>query len=172
LVFGDHELERTWGLWPAGYLTTLGFAMRAEPSPPPSPASGGPSSSPGSSGPPDTPAWPDSISVRNGNHLLLIGVDTPLGFRVDGVRLTRDATDGSGREEVPIVLPPSPWPSHFTVIAVDSGFGLTRVAYWLPGRYHLELVIDPGGIERSIEIVVEGPDSASPGPDGSPSPSL
>ena len=29
LIFGDKELQPTWGLWPAGYLVTFGFAMHA-----------------------------------------------------------------------------------------------------------------------------------------------
>lgn len=113
------------------------------------------------------PAWPDAIDMPVGNHLLLIGVDTPVGFSVDGIRLTR-YLPGSGTEDVLIALPPSPWPRHFTVIGIDGGLGVKRPVFWTPGRYRLDLTIDPGAIQRSIEVRVEGPAvdgaTASPGP--------
>jgi hypothetical protein len=160
LVFGDRELERSWGLWPAGYLTTLGFAMRAEPSHSPKLPSGGASPSAVSSSDPG-PAWPDAIGIPAGNHLLLLGVDTPLGFSVDDIKLSRYLADGRA-VDVPIVFPPSPWPAHFTVIGVDVGYGVARTAFWPSGRYRLDVMIDPGTIRRSIEIRVEGASSPSP----------
>src|SRR3954469_5692106 len=66
LIFGDRELQTDWGLWPAGYLTSLGVAMRAETSPHadtvgvsqplPSPSDG------------DVPMWPSVININLGNH--------------------------------------------------------------------------------------------------------
>lgn len=166
LIFGDHELRAAWGLWPAGYMVSFGFAMRAEPSSPPS---GGRSLAPTSLAEPASPIWPEAIDILFGNHLLLIGVNTPNGFSVDDIHLTRYLAGGRS-EDVPIVRPPSPWPSHFNVIGVDGGYGVSRTAFWIPGRYRLDLVIDPGTIERSIEIRIEG--APVPGASGPPSPTL
>jgi hypothetical protein len=159
LIFGDKELRPAWGLWPAGYLVSFGFAMRAEPSAIPSQV---PAPS-GSKAEPDAPVWPAAIDVPTGNHLLLIGVNTPNGFSVDGIHLVRRGTDGSS-SEVAIKHLPSPWPSHFTVIGIDDGLGGARSDFWAPGIYRLDLTIDPGPIDRSIEVRVEPPavDQATP----------
>ncbi len=152
-IFGDHELRATWGLWPAGYMVSFGFAMNMEPSSPPSPTGGSSSSSPGA---PDDSRLAGGHRHPAGNHLLLIGVDTPIGFSVDDIRLVRQYRAAGGTVPVRVVLPPSPWPSHFTVIAVDGGYGVERTAFWTAGRYRLDLALGPGTIERSIEIRVEG----------------
>ncbi|MEA2631538.1 MAG: hypothetical protein QOE66_1757 [Chloroflexota bacterium] len=152
LIFGDKELRPTWGLWPAGYLVSFGFAMRAEPSGPPK---GGPVPSAARSDP-ATPVWPAAIDIPNGNHLLLIGVNTPNGYSVDAIHLIRRESDGR-TTTVAVEHLPSPWPSHFTVIAIDSGGGTTRADFWAPGDYQLDLTIDPGPIQRSVEVRVEGP---------------
>jgi hypothetical protein len=159
LIFGDKELRPDWGLWPAGYLVSFGFAMRAEPS-------SRPSDGPIASGPrqePAPPFWPAEIDIPTGNHLLLIGVNTPNGFSVDGVHLVRRGGDGNSTN-VAVKQLPSPWPSHFTVIGIDDGRGSERADFWAPGVYRLELTIDPGPIDRSIEVRVEGPavDQATP----------
>ncbi|OGO58379.1 MAG: hypothetical protein A2Z32_09215 [Chloroflexi bacterium RBG_16_69_14] len=101
-----------------------------------------------------------AIDVPLGNHLLLIGVNTPEGYSVATIYLTRQLADGR-TADVPVVRLPSPWSSHFTVIGVDGGYGVSRTALWLPGRYRLDLLIDPGRIERSIEIRVEGEPTSS-----------
>jgi hypothetical protein len=152
LIFGDHELQPGWGLWPTGYMVSFGFVMHVEPSGQPT---GGPS--PSHTGPPDpgAPTWPTAIEIPYGNHLLLIGVDTPEGYSVAEVHLTRHLADG-GSETVPIVRPPSPWPSHFTVVGLDGGYGVERTALWGPGRYRLDLVIGPGTVVHSIEVLVDG----------------
>jgi hypothetical protein len=38
------------------------------------------------------------------------------------------------------------------------------MAPWPPGRYRLELNIDPGSVHRTLEIVVEGPAGETPSP--------
>lgn len=162
LIFGDHEVPAVWGLWPAGYMVSFGFAMRAEPSIPPV---GGPSPAPDGPGGPAAPVWPDAIDIPIGNHMLLLGVNTPRGYSVDEIHLTKLLPSGRGMA-VPIVRPPSPWPSHFTVIGVDGGYGVSRTALWAAGRYRLDLVIEPGAIRRSIEIRVEG--APISGPSGPP----
>ena len=121
LIFGDHELRATWGLWPAGYMVSFGFAMNMEPPSPPSPTGGTPSSKPSGSAGLDSPIWPEAIDIPLGNHLLLIGVDTPIGYSVDDIHLVEYRADG-GTVPVRVVLPPSPWPSHFTVIGIDAGY--------------------------------------------------
>src|SRR3954469_11310547 len=92
LIFGDRELQTDWGLCPAGYLTSLGVAMRAETSPHadtvgvsqplPSPSDG------------DVPMWPSVININLGNHLLMMGISTPTDHTVNTVRLTRERPDG------------------------------------------------------------------------------
>ncbi len=152
LVFGDHELQPAWGLWPAGYLVSFGFAMRADSSAAPNV---GPV--PSASRPDATvPIWPAAIDIPLGNHLLLIGVNTPTGFSVDRIQLVRREADGSSRN-VAVKRLASPWPSHFTVIAIDPGNGTVRTDFWAPGTYRLELTIDPGPIVRSVDVRVEGP---------------
>jgi hypothetical protein len=164
LIFGDHELQPAWGLWPAGYLVSFGFAMRAEPSGAPTDppaASGGPRPDPA------LPLWPAAIDIPTGNHLLLIGVNTPIGYSVDGIHLVRQGADGS-TADVAVAHLGSPWPSHFTVIGIDSGTGTPRADFWAPGDYRLDLTIDPGPIMRSIEVRVEGPDTEAPTPSSGP----
>jgi hypothetical protein len=163
LVFGDKELRPAWGLWPAGYLVSFGFAMRAEPSADPS---AGPS--PSTPGPEQaTPVWPAGIDIPVGNHLLLIGINTPVGFSVDGIRLTRHDATGS-TTDVAVEQLPSPWPTHFTVVAIDNASDSARMEFWPPGDYRLDLTIDPGPIARSIEVHVEGPAAAAPTPSVAP----
>src|SRR4051794_1336489 len=116
LIFGDRELQTDWGLWPAGYLTSLGFAMRAEQpadSPGPSASLRRSSSAPSA----NVPMWPSVIKINVGNHLLLMGISTPTDHAVNSVRLTRQRADG-GWEDIPVMLPPAPWPNHFTVVGI------------------------------------------------------
>jgi hypothetical protein len=165
LIFGDRQLQADWGLWPAGYLSTFGFAMRSDQSSPP----GGPSASGPTASQPAAPVWPNAIDIPLGNHLLLIGVSTPIGFKVDRIHMTRFLASGR-TEVVPLLELPSPWPNHFAVIGIDGGLGANRPIFWAAGRYRLDLMIDPGSIQRSIEVRVEGP-APSAGTD-SPAPSI
>src|SRR4249920_1107302 len=83
LIFGDKELQIDWGLWPAGYLTSLGFAMRAEPTTQPDAVGASqPPSSPSSSAA-DAPIWPNVINITFGNHLLVMGIATPADHTVN-----------------------------------------------------------------------------------------
>src|SRR4030088_1715419 len=36
-IFGNHEPEAVWGIWPAGYLVTFGFVIQVAGAPSPSP---------------------------------------------------------------------------------------------------------------------------------------
>src|SRR3954466_10150367 len=159
LIFGDRELQTDWGLWPAGYLTSLGFAMRAEP-PPGSPGATASASPQTPTSSADVPMWPSVIKINNGNHLLMMGISTPTDHTVNGVRLTREGADGVWADIDVLLLPP-PWPNHFTVVGIDGGLGPDRPIFWVPGHYRLDVGIVPDAIRRSIEIDVEGPPAAS-----------
>jgi hypothetical protein len=163
-VFGVYEPAPDWELWPAGYLVSFGFAMRVEggmESPPPAAAQPGPSASPTarSSARPtpvprgaDEPRWPSTITITASSHLALVGINTPLGYRV-AATLVRLEPDGTTTPYGVLRLP-SPWPTHFTVIAMDDGSATTPRESWPTGRYRLHLRIDPGPIVRDIEIVI------------------
>ena len=96
------------------------------------------------------------IRFSSGSHLSLLGVNTPLGYAVTEVTLTR--RDPMGLEtDVATVLPPSPWPAHFTVVAIAAGNGRDPMESWPPGSYEFLLEFEPGSISRNIEIVIDAP---------------
>jgi hypothetical protein len=165
-IFGRQEPEAVWAIWPAGYLVTFGFVVQvpgvAAPEPAPS-ASRGPhagrpaeSHSPRPAAAGTDPSWPSVFDVPEGNHLLLIGINTPRGFVATTVALTRIS---NGNRDAPILIErqKSPWPDHFTVIGMPSESGDDLLKVWPPGRYRLDLAFDPGAISRSIEIRIAGP---------------
>jgi hypothetical protein len=131
---------------------------------PPVDPSGAPSTHPAAepsgspSGPPDAdggaarPAWPSVVSITPSSHLTVVGINMPLGFDVD-TALWRLGPDGSTARRAVIELP-SPWPTHFTVIAMDDGTGLAPRDRWPPGRYRLDLRFEPGDISREVVIVI------------------
>ena len=172
-VFGVYEPSPDWELWPAGYLVSFGFAMRIDSGPkaPPPVAAG--STAPGASATPapsarptttrsvtDEPAWPSAITITASSHLALVGINTPLGYRVGAtvVRLEPDGTSTAYR----VMKLPSPWPAHFTVVALDDGSGRTPRENWPTGRYRLHLRFDPGPIVRDIEIEIADPEAHAP----------
>jgi hypothetical protein len=185
-VFGLYEPTPRWELWPAGFLVSFGFATRIEsltvgPDAPSAPPDGSPqpstpaaSSTPAPAGSPpgsgpgtDEPVWPATITVSAGSHLSMLGINTPLGYAVAGVTLwQRDPTGGLTR--VRVVLPPSPWPAHFTIMAMDDGNGVDPRESWPPGDYLLDLKFEPGAIARQVEILIDGPtDAVAPNPGSS-----
>jgi hypothetical protein len=168
LTFGTNEPPPAWELWPAGSLASFSFAMRIDMTTPTSDEpSEAPTASPiaiGSAGGPSIPpSWP-TIRIPLGSSLELIGLNRPLGYTLDVTGLARIDDDGS---ETPIafVLGRPPWPTHFMAVgyAASDGAGMDP---WPPGHYRLDVVIDPGGVARSIEIIIEGP---PPAPSASPS---
>jgi hypothetical protein len=198
-IFGVYEPEPRWELWPAGYLVSFGYAIRIESTPSGGPdtvstgvttgtgaggaAGASPSAQPSATPRPSPtplaspgaePVWPATIRVTAGNELAMIGVNTPLGYRVTGMGVTR-LTGGAG-EAVRIINPASDWPSHFTVIALADESGGAALDRWPPGDYRLELKFEPDDIVRTVEIQIEQPtaDDASPsdppGPSTSPAP--
>ena len=94
-LFGGPEPLPGWGLWPAGYLVTFGFAA---PVPPVASAQPSASVGPGRSAGPSTSSadpigtalqWPVRFDVSEGSHLLVLGINTPLGYDVSRVDLRR-----------------------------------------------------------------------------------
>ena len=177
-LFGIYEPEPRWELWPAGYLVSFGYAIRigsvdaSASKPPPSPTAsaspGRPVVSPVKSAEPDSgePHWPATITIADGNHLGLIGINTPLGYEVASVSVVRMKADGS-EQPLDVVKPRSQWPSHFTVIGLADDTGHEAIENWPAGQYRLDLEFEPGAIRRSVAIAVSDP---SP-PDGEASPS-
>ncbi len=176
-IFGSHEPEATWAIWPAGFLVTFGFVIQvpgvseqtagesATPSgpetPTPAPSSLGAATSP-LPGPPSgagDPVWPARFDVPTGNHLLLIGINMPLGHSLASFQLQRVSASGS-LDAAAIRRLPSPWPSHFAVIGIPTSVGDDRLAIWPPGRYRLDMTFDRGQVTRTIEITIGG---SSPG---------
>jgi hypothetical protein len=163
-IFGFREPAATWGIWPAGFLITFGFVIEVpdvpaaasqQPAFGPGPRASHPAASPTGLGDESTIAWPAGFEVPDGNHLLLIGINMPLGHSVQGTVLSR--LDATGTM-VPVALErlQSPWPTHFVVVALAGGAdGLLRI--WPAGRYRLDVTFGPEGVTRSIEIVIAPP---------------
>jgi hypothetical protein len=166
-VFGIYEPLPRWELWPAGYLTAFGFAMRIDSAPTqtPGPIRSGapPSSAPPGDGNPPEPAWPAAITVGSASHLSMIGINTPLGFDVAEIKLWR-VIDDQTVSDVPTLELLSPWPSHFTVVALAAGEGTDAAESWPAGHYRLSLRIEPGDIERVIDVLVDQPAAPSVAP--------
>lgn len=158
-IFGNHEPEAAWEIWPAGFLVTFGFVIQVPgASPAPSPSGGpiAPSGAPSGSVNALGPAWPTRLDLPDGDHLLLIGIDMPPGYQVIGSHLTRTATDG-GVVAVKIERFKSPWPNHFAVLGIPTVPGQPLLDVWPAGHYRLDLTFNPGGITRSIEIEIASP---------------
>lgn len=182
-LFGIYEPAPRWELWPAGYLVSFGYAIRIgsvdpsasqPPGPPTASASPGrPIASPVRSAEPDSgePHWPATITIADGNHLGLIGINTPLGYEVASITVVRMKADGS-ETPLDVVEPQSQWPSHFTVIGLADDTGREAIENWPAGQYRLDLAFEPGAIRRSIAIAVSDPsppvDEASPSPSAPP----
>lgn len=182
LAFGTNEPPPGWELWPAGSLASYSYAMRidmavsavptSEPagsvgpgSPPPTPAPT-PVGAPSAAGVPAS--WP-TIRVPRGSILDLVGINQPLGYSVHVTGLTRIEDDGSVTR-LRALLATSPWPDHFTTVGYAPRATEDAMAPWPRGRYRLELTIDPGGVRRTLEIVVEGPADTAPSRSPSDSP--
>jgi hypothetical protein len=172
-LFGPFEPTPEWSIWPAGYFTSIMYVTRAQSEPRASgtPAGGEASASPASSGaapssgsPLPAAAWPGTIEVGPGDHLLWLGIDTPRGWSVDSAVLRRQAV-GKPDTEVPTRMLASPWPSHFSVLALGpmGDAGATRLQVWPAGDYTLELRVSPGDVRRILEIRIRTiPDPAPP----------
>jgi hypothetical protein len=98
--------------------------------------------------------WP-VVEIPPGSQLDLIAVNRPLGHTIEVVSLTRDDDSGSGVTAMHPVLGASPWASHFTTIGLGRGGGSTEMQPWPTGAYHLELLIGPDRITRTLRILVD-----------------
>ena len=174
LQFGTNEPPPGWELWPAGYLASFSYAMRidmavrvAAPEATPGP-SGAPTPAPPRPTPLGTPsaagvpvAWP-AIRIPRGSALDLVGINRPLGYALRVDRLTRIGEDGAATPVRPL-LAVSPWPNHFTTVGYAADQTGNGMISWPVGHYRLDLSIEPGGVHRSIDIVVEGSPAAPSG---------
>lgn len=169
-LFGIYEPAARWELWPAGYVDTFGFAMRIDSAGADLASTSSEPASPGASGGPSAgqPIWPARINLTAGGHLSMVGINTPLGFTITWIWVSRLEEDGA-ETPIAIVYAPSRWPEHFTVIGMDDGNQEPRES-WPPGRYRLDLAIDPGGIVRSVELDVGQTVTDPGGPSAAPTP--
>lgn len=169
-LFGPFEPAPDWSVWPAGYFVSVQYVTREavdrRPSSPPAGASGAPSlPPPGSNGPDPSPVgsgpdWPAEIVVGPGDHLLWIGIDTPLGWTIRDAVLQR--VSGGTLRAVPITRLPSEWDDHFAVYGIPVVASTDRLTEWPPGTYRLEVTVDPGRVTRTIRItIMTAPDSVS-----------
>jgi hypothetical protein len=156
-LFGPFEPTPEWSIWPAGYFVTVMYVARAPRTEPRS------SLAPPASAPPGA-EWPARIEVGEQDHLLWLGIDTPRGFKLETAALRRSNADGTSTI-VDTRLIPSPWPSHFSVVALPRRATDTGLTVWAAGDYHLQLAVSPGDIRRTIEISIH----TVPNPEASPS---
>ncbi|MBI2776853.1 MAG: hypothetical protein HYX57_06285 [Chloroflexi bacterium] len=161
-VFGPFEPRPEWSIWPAGFFVTVLYVTREAVTSPAPVASGSdaalplPSASrPAGSVAPDEAAWPAVISIRPGDHLLWLGIDTPVAWTVRGATVWWTSLDGA-RSRVPVVQLASSWGPNFSVIGIPAAQGSDRLAIWEPGVYEVDVRLDPGSVMRSFRVNVAG----------------
>jgi hypothetical protein len=179
-LFGGREPDPAWELWPAGFVVQFGLAgpvkvgegaASPEPgasaaagesgAPPPSLPVGASAGPPGPSGPPasELPLGSGAVDIGTADHLVALGINTPLDARVETVRLF--FLTGSRSDMVETVRLPTLWESsHFLVIAPADRAAPGQPAAWRPGRYRLELTTAFGDI-RLVELLVRPPGATS-----------
>lgn len=154
-LFGPFEPTPEWSIWPAGYFVSVMYVARA-PRPEVRPSLAPTATSvPGSE-------WPSWIDVGPQDHLLWLGINTPRGYSLDTAVLRRANDDGTGTI-VDTRLIPSPWPSHFSVVALARGTTDTALGVWPAGEYVLQLVVSPGNIRRTIDVRIRTIPDPDPG---------
>ena len=179
-LFGGREPDPAWELWPAGFVVQFGLAgpvkvgqgaaspapggasapPGASDTPPSSPADGSPGP-PGPSGPSpsDLPLGSGAVDIGTADHLVALGINTPLDARVASVRLF--FLTGSRSDVIETVRLPTLWESsHFLVIAPADRAAPGQPAAWRPGRYRLELTTVFGEV-RLVELLVRPPGTIS-----------
>ncbi|HET9851518.1 MAG TPA: hypothetical protein VFP56_03310 [Candidatus Limnocylindrales bacterium] len=185
VLFGLREPDPGWELWPAGYVVRFGLAgpvrvdgssETAAPAGSAGPATGSPAtegpvatSSPSTEGPAavatpgvEPPAIEGLIDLGTADHLLALGINTPLDVRLESVELSR--VEDERVTPVPIVRLPTLWESsHFTVIAPEDPVERGQAAPWEPGLYRLELTPTFGDV-RIVDFQVYPPLAGSPNP--------
>ncbi len=168
-LFGGREPDPAWELWPAGYVVQFGLAgpvrvtgQDESPSPgssaPAEPAgSPGPGASAATTSPSATePAAVDHVvDLGPADHLVALGINTPLDSRVASIRLFR-LTDRR-TDLVPYVRLTTLWElSHFIVIAPEDPQAKGQPAPWTAGAYRLELTTVFGDV-RIVDLRVQPP---------------
>ena len=168
-LFGGREPDPAWELWPAGFVVQFGLAG------PVKVGEGAPTTAPGASGaagesgapPPaasgapasDLPLGSNVVDIGTADHLVALGINTPLDARVESVRLF--LLTGTRSDVVETVRLPTLWESsHFLVIAPADPAAPGQPAAWRPGRYRLELTTTFGDI-RLVELLVRPPGTVS-----------
>ena len=170
VLFGGREPEPAWELWPAGYVVQFGMAgpvrvhapagASAEPGTSPVPAaSAGPnaSSAPSPAEPTVQPLAPGIVDLGPADHLVALGINTPLEARVTDVELWFYRGEDCCLERLDIVRLPTLWESnHFIVIAPGDPDDPGTATAWLVGRYRLDVTTAAGEI-REVTFVVRAP---------------
>jgi hypothetical protein len=162
-LYGPFEPPPDWSLWPAGYFVSIQFVTRESNAdrpvgPVPSVALAEPSGVDSSPSPAVVPPlaagpdWPSALEIGPGDHLLWLGINTPLGWSVREAVLRRLGRNGAS-SVISTARLPSPWDDHFTVIGIPTGQE-DILAVWPNGHYRLDLTVMPGEIERTIAIDV------------------
>jgi len=166
-LFGGREPEPAWELWPAGYVVQFGMAgpvsvegsWEAGSGPDPGSSPGDPASSPVGSpgGPTVQPLAPGIADLGPADHLVALGINTPLEARVTNVTLSFYAGEPCCLELLPIVRLPTLWESeHFIVIAPADRGDPSKAAGWQVGRYRLDVTTAAAEI-REVTFVVRAP---------------
>lgn len=160
-VFGPFEPRPEWSIWPAGFFVTVLYVTReARDDASEQPSTAAPGTSVATGIPQPAPAtepgsgWPAMITIGPGDHLLWLGINTPLEWTVRETAVWRREADGF-RTKVSTVQLPSDWGPRFTVIGIPTSPGSDRLAVWARGSYDLEVTLAPGTITRSIRIEIE-----------------
>jgi hypothetical protein len=181
ILFGLREPDPAWELWPAGYVFRFGLAGPvkvqgqdgASPAPattlPPAPATPGSSAAPEESGNPAAspapepgaspaatplPSEPGVIDLGPSDHLVALGINMPLDFRVISIDLEFERGADCCLEAVPYVHLPTLWESaHFIVIAPEDPVAKGQPDTWKSGEYVLYLAAQDGEL-REIRFVV------------------
>ena len=166
-VFGPFEPAPEWSVWPGGFFVTVLYVTReasSEPSgnsspsgPAASPAS--PAVSPGAS---VEPGWPAVVTIGPGDHLLWLGLDTPVAFTVRSTEIWRLDPDGT-RSSVAVARLPSAWGPYFAVIGIPIYPGSQRLTIWPQGTYEVAATLDPGGELKTVRVEVQTLGDRAPG---------
>ena len=110
--------------------------------------------------------WPASITIGPGDHLLWLGLNTPIAFTVRDAQLWHLHEDGS-RSEMPVVRLPTEWGPNFAVIGIPVTRGSNRLSVWPEGQYEVAVRLDPTGELRTMLVDVQtlaDPVRATPAP--------
>jgi hypothetical protein len=181
ILFGLREPDPAWELWPAGYVVRFGMAGPvkvqghdgASPAPgasaPSASAAPGSSTEPGTSGAPEAtappepgatplmpppPTEPGVIDLGPADHLVALGINMPLDFRVISLELEFERGEDCCLETVRYIHLPTLWESdHFVVIAPEDPQAKGQPDAWNAGEYALFLAAQDGEL-REIRFVV------------------